>query len=51
MESKVKKDDRPVVSEKIISSNILDEDNSFILGIKIPGKGQFNIKITFEKES
>jgi len=51
MKNKVKKDDRPIVREKIISSNALDENNAFILGIKIPGKGQLNIKITFEEES
>ncbi|MBA7491712.1 hypothetical protein ES702_02260 [subsurface metagenome] len=48
--NKVKKNDRPVISNKKISAGFLDEDNALELGIEIPGKGKVNIKVTFEKE-
>jgi len=49
--NKVKKDNRPIVSNKRISAGVLDEGNAFTLGIEIPGRGKVNIKISFEKES
>jgi len=50
MNDKIKKENRPIVSSKEISSRILDENNVFLVGFKIPGRGEIKIKISFEKE-
>ena len=49
-ENKVKKYNKVEVCVKEISSGILDENNAFILGIGIPGRGKLKIDINFGKE-
>lgn len=49
--AKVKKNDEVKVRVEEISAGILEENNAFILGIIIPGRGKIKIKVTFEKES
>lgn len=48
---KNEKDDRVKILEREVKVGILEDDNTYILGIEIPGKGKLNIKLTFEKES